>query len=132
MNPDALKGQPLELPQINNWFFEFVPNFDKKLHTYNVGKNQQHLVILGDVANSKRFKDGTFIKTSYITEVKKEDNVLTVRTIQGETYLLLFPDSILELAKPRVRTKLVGIFEKLMPGEFADDVTKAVNRSSYK
>lgn len=129
---DALKGQPLELAQLNNWLFQLVPNFDKNQPTYNYGKNPQHLVILGDVTNSKKFKDGTFIKTSYIREVKKEGNVLTVKTVQGETFLLLFPDSILELSKPKIRTKLKSIFDNLLPGEFADDVTKPVDKNTYK
>jgi hypothetical protein len=129
MDNDIFKGQPLDLPQLNNWFFELVPNFDRKLPTYNQGKKPQHLVILGDINNSKKFKDGSFIKTSYIKEVNKEGNVLTVKTVQGETYLLLFPDSVLELSKPKIRNKLVAIFKNLLPGEFADDITKVVNKT---
>lgn len=132
MDKDALVGQPLELPQINNWFFELVANFEKNHPTPNKGKNPQHLVILGEVHNSKKFEDGSFIKTSYIKEVTKEGNVLKVKTVQNETYLLLFPDSVLELAKPRIRDKIPGIFEKLLPGEFPEDVTKQVSSFRYK
>lgn len=131
MDNGVFKGQPLELPQLNNWFFQLVPNFDRKQPTYNQGKKPQHLVILGVVKNSSKFKDDSFIKTSYVREVIKEGNVLKIKTIQGETYLLLFPDSVLELAKPQIRNKLVGIFENLLPGEFSDDITKVVNKFNY-
>lgn len=119
------------LSTINKWSIELKPTFEKDISSEYIGRKHYNLAIIGEVSGSKKFPNGTFIKTSLVQWVKKENTTLTIKTIQGEIYILLYPDDAQRIAIPRIRLKLKPMFDKILPAFSVEYLTHEVNKNAY-